>query len=231
MASQTIIGNNGTLHFPILTFSWEWISLFSWFKIAITSASLICRYGYCWVVDRAGSPPWTNEFWELFQLSVIWLSSIAIIILMVMIWRKTQEVVGLEGCSPYIQKALKKLSVYPFILVFCYLLVSYKNVSDIRYPHRRNYTEFFGNGADLMLCLQVREKLERWNTPALFIIMFYTHVLFFLSYETRDFSLLLLFGLEIDQLRAYGMTIALVTICVAVFVACRGLLIVATIAW
>ena len=62
---------------------------------------------------------------------------------------------GLEGCSPYIQKALKKLIFYPFILVFCYALVSFKNVSDIQFPHKKNYTDFFGNGADLMLCLQV----------------------------------------------------------------------------
>jgi len=90
----------------------------------------------------------------LFQLSIIWLSSMAIIVLMYMIWNKTQEVGGLKECSPYIQKALKKLFVYPFILVICYLLVSYKNVSDIRFPHQSNYTAFFGNGADLMLCLQ-----------------------------------------------------------------------------
>ena len=86
------------------------------------------------------------------------MSSIAIIVLMYMIWMKTQQVGGLEGCSPYIQKALKKLFVYPFILVFCYILVSYKNVSDIRFPYRTNYSQTFGNGADLMLCLQVNEN-------------------------------------------------------------------------
>ena len=37
------------------------------------------------------------------------MSSIAIIVLMYMIWMKTQQVGGLEGCSPYIQKALKKV--------------------------------------------------------------------------------------------------------------------------
>ena len=122
------------------------------------------------MVDREGFPTWTAELWELFQLSIIWLSSMAIIVLMYMIWIKTQELGGLEGCTPYIQKALKKLVVYPFILVICDLLVSYKNVSDIRFPHESNYTQLFGNGADLMLCLQVRNTSNAYTHTHIFHI-------------------------------------------------------------
>ena len=56
--------------------------------------------------------------------------------------------------KPYIKRAVKKLVFYPFILIFCYSVVSYRFMVDIVDPDSENYSPGLTVFSDVILSLQ-----------------------------------------------------------------------------
>lgn len=85
--------------------------------------------GWCFIGKRESSPSWGVEFWEIMSYYLwLWLCIVTITIFYIRIIMRVYAM-GLNSTSKTTARNLKRFTVYPLILIVCWLVNTVQNIS------------------------------------------------------------------------------------------------------